>query len=249
MQIRGKRIIVTVLSRQGILLLIFALNCLFTVSCSSPPPEAPDDYVLKSAVITFTDKDFSDALDLKRSAYPYEIKDDTEAYNRMVAHLVKTLTDEIVLLSAAQHFGIGVTDEEFKAAVDRFKKDYPEDSFEQILLENAVSYPFWLKRFKEGMIIEKLIDQELRSKIRITSDEITTFYRQLGKEQEGQNTDDSTRAAVTEKELVKKLKMHKTQEQYEKWMNALTLRHPVQINDEKLKKFMIDNQQVKEDDE
>lgn len=196
-----------------------------------------------------TGNNFAEELDLKRSAYPYSIKDEPAAYNDMVVHLVKMLSEEIVLLSAANDLGIVVTDEELNTAVARFKEDYPEDSFEQILLKNAVSYPFWLKRFKNNMIVEKLIDQELKNKIQITSEDIVTFYNRLKARQDPKSDDMPQDTVDNEKELVKKLKMHKTQEQYTAWVGTLVQQYPVQINEEELKKYMIDDQNVKEDEE
>jgi len=192
-------------------------------------------------LVSITHHDFSEELDLKRAAYPYNIKDNSTEYNKMVIHLVKMLTEEIVLLSAAQDIGVTVTEAELNAALDEFKKDYPEDSFEQILLKNAISYPLWLNRFKKNMIMDKLIDIELRRKIEITSQDIVAFYKQY---QETNVIDSKDNESVlnsigNEKELVSQLRMHKTQEKYDRWIQKLGQDFPVQINKEKLKTFLI----------
>jgi hypothetical protein len=185
-------------------------------------------------------EDFSAELDLKRAAYPYNIDEDPAEYNEMVIRLVKMLSEEIVLLSAAQAMGITLTEQEIQSAEDEFKKDYPDDSFEQILLKNAISYSFWKKRFKKNLIVEKLIDQELRQKIEITSQDIIDFYKTYHKETALKEKDGVLTEKKTEDELIASLKRQKTQDKYDDWMQTLKNENPVELNKEKLKTLLLD---------
>lgn len=227
--------------RHKILPTIFLLILLvFVPSCSPPHTEKSDDYILKSQLVTISKSDFSEELDLKKAAYSYDIKDDPEEYNQMVIHLVKMLVEEVVLLSAAADKKIVITDEELDLAVNEFKKEYPENSFDQILLKNAISYPFWLHRFKKNMTMDRLIEQELRNKVEITPQDMVDFYTRA---KAGQNTG-ATSAMIrieNEKELVKQLRQQKTQEQYDLWMRSLYSQYPVEINEKKLKQFLLDS--------
>ena len=223
------------------------LICLFiTASCSEPEISIQDNFILKTDYMTVTIPDFNDELDLKRAAYPYDIKEMPEEYNQMVIHLVKTLTEETILLSAAKEFGIVVTDDQLEQAVAEFKKDYPEDSFEQILLKNAISYPFWLHRFKKQMIMDSLISQELKKKIQITPEDIVEFYQQH--QALDKTVPDKTSAMGkigNEKELVSRLRRHKTQEKYEQWIQTLGEKFLVQINEKELKKILIESKEAR----
>ncbi len=222
--------------------IFIVVSSILIAGCSNPAEEKPPDFLVKTDFITINSSDFSEELDLKKAAYPYNIDEDPAEYNEMVIHLVKMLSEEIVLLSAAADKGVDITGQELQAAEDEFKKDYPGDSFEQILLKNAISYSFWKKGFKENMIVDKLIDQELKNKIEITSEDIVQFYRDTADTHTKNNEEDTDgdKTIEDENQLVSRLRMKKTQEYYDEWVQQLRNTYPVTINKEKLKTFLID---------
>lgn len=220
----------------------FFIGSLGLMSCSEPATEKSPRFLIKTPVMTITSSDFLEELDLKRAAYPYTIHENPAEYNEMVIHLVRMLSEEIILLSAAAGKGVIVTDSEVDLAEKEFKKDYPDDSFDQILLENAISYSFWKKRFKKNMIIDKLIDQELKKKIEITSRDIVEFYKKyrMADAQDSDNKALVLKKIKNEQELVSRLRFQKTQDQYEEWIQQLGKEYPVEINKDKLKTFLLD---------
>ena len=227
---------------------IFFGFVMILIGCSENNVPVENDFLIKSSHILITENEFLDELDLKRSAYPYNIKESPEEYNQLVVSLVKMLVEETILLTAAAEKNITVNAAELEAAEAEFKKDYPEDSFEQLLLKNAIPYPFWLKRFKKQMIMEKLIQQELRNTIEIGPDDIIAFYQE---NQHAQNSKNAAGGSViqkieNEKELVNRLKYKKTQELYDIWLQDLVKKHPVEINDKGIKAFLIETGSNKE---
>ncbi|MBU2452717.1 MAG: hypothetical protein KJ668_05315, partial [Proteobacteria bacterium] len=48
-----------------------------------------------------------------------------------------------------------------------------------------------------------------------------------------------------EKELISRLRLQKTQESYDEWIQQLWTQYPVEINKEKLKTFLIDIEKSK----
>jgi len=226
---------------------ILSLICcvLGLTGCGEPEDKTLNHFLIKTELITISSLDFSEELDRKKTAYPYDIKENSAEYNEMVIHLIKILSDEIVLLSAAADKEINISDQEVESAEKEFKKEYPEDSFDQILLEEAISYPFWKKRFKKNMIIAKLIDQELKKKIEITPRDIVEFYNSNFNQPEKKNTT-VLKKIENERELVARLRAKKTQENYSKWMQNLYIAYPVEINKDKLKNFLIEIKENKE---
>jgi len=219
------------------------LCCVVSLAgCSKPEEKKPPEFLIKTSSITITSSEFFEELDLKKTAYPYNINENPAEYNEMVIHLVEMLSEEIVLLSAAAAKGVVVTDQEAQSAEKEFKKDYPEESFDQILLNNAISYSLWKKRFKKNMIIDKLIDQELRGKIEITSRDIVEFYKKHNLEDTGKTDNKASvlKKIENEKELISQLRIQKTQDNYGEWIKQLWSSHAVEINKEKLKTFLID---------
>lgn len=234
--------------KKSFICCFFVYVALCFTGCSESEKETAPEFLIKTPSMILTVGEFSEELDLKRAAYPYNINDNPAEYNEMVIHLVKMLSQEIILLSAAADKGVTVTDQEIQSAEDEFKKDYPDDSFDQLLLKNAVSYSFWKKRFKKNMIMDKLIDQDLKQKIEITSQDIVEFYQ---KHRIVDIQDPDKNALVPnqiedEKELVSRLRMQKTQDHYDEWIQALEKDYPVEINEDKLKTLLIDIEKSEE---
>ncbi len=223
--------------------------------CSESEKINESVFLIKTPSMEITSFEFSEELDLKRAAYPYNIDENSAEYNEMVIHLVQILSEEMILLSEAVQKGVVVTDEELVRAEIEFKKDYPDDSFDQMLLRNAIPYALWKKRFRRDMIIEKLVEQELVEKIEITSQDIVKFYNKLKVKEnppppvhKTDKTDISSKAdkkVDSETELVSRLRMQKTQEKYEQWIQDLWNQYPIEINKEELKTFMIELEETK----
>jgi len=233
--------------KKGSVFLVFIYMAVYLTGCGEPEKEKAPSFLIKTSSMIITAREFSEELDMKRAAYPYNIKENLAEYNKMVIDLAKTLSEEIILLSAAAQKGVIVTDKEVSIAENEFRKDYPGDSFDQIMLENAISYSFWKKRFKKNMIMDKFIDRELKQKIEITSRDIIEFYK---KNSMKDPHDPYHRAAAlkkieNEKELVSNLRMQKTQDHYDEWIQKLGKDYPVEINKEKLKSFLIGIKKIK----
>ncbi len=227
--------------RQFVFPVYVFVICAWFVGCSAPPPSSDSQYIIKTTARSISPEEFSEELDLKRAAYPYDIKDQPAEYNEMVIDLVEVLSEEIVLLSAAADKGIIVSDQEVDAAETELKKDYPDDSFEQMLFKNAISYPFWKRRFKKKMIIDRLIDEKLKSKIEISSKDIVAFYRKNQKSSPATSREDSSdKPTDMEERLVSQLRMQKTQDAYKQWIQDIWKDYPIEINEQKLKAFLME---------
>lgn len=215
----------------GVILLVGVLGC----SDSKPP--VVTDFVIKSGSIILTKVEFADELDLKLTAYPYDFKKYPGEYNGMILDLVSILSEEIMMLAAAEDKKIVVTPEEFTAAETVFREDYPEDSFDTMLLENAISYGVWKKRLKKDVIIGKLVHQDLIDAQEITAEDVLEFYTRYEKTKQGTSGENP---ALDEATLVKQLRMEKSQASYDAWILTLKTRFPVQINKKTVADFLIE---------
>ena len=214
-----------------IILSIVVFFCLFFSSCSNTKDQNKIEvYVLKSQDIFITSSQFTEELELRKASYTYNIKDNPSEYNNIVIQIAKDLSEEIVLLHTAREKGIIISDEDFIKAEQIFLKDYPDDTFKKMLLKNAVEYSFWKKRFKNRLIIDRLIQKELREKIVIKTEDVVKFYDKYKKE---------GKQDLSENELIVQLREQKTEEKYFAWINKAITKYPVEINNEELKKFLI----------
>jgi len=228
----------TNLTEPSRMILGFALTlCLFLplclIGCEKDQAAALKTYVIQCGSSVISEAEFGDELDLKLAAYPFNMKADPERYNVVVLDLLSVLTDEILLLEAARDKGIIVGDDEITQAEAAVRKDYPEDSFEQMLLENAIAYKVWKKKFIKDMVIEKFIRSELVGAQEITPDDVMAFYQ---KHAESGNSASSQ--SMDEQGLIRQLRMEKSQASYEDWITGLKIRYLVEINKEAVAAFL-----------
>ncbi len=218
--------------------------CMFLYGCKGTDRVAesprPGDYVLKSGSISISPDDFGEELELKKSAYSYGIVDRPYEYNELVLDLASQLSEEIVLRRAAAADGIFASEKDITNAEKKIKKDFPGDSFQKMLLENAVSYSLWRKRLGIRLLINRVIAKELKAKVEITPEEIADYYKlqkKSGEFAKGENNG-SYNTKMDGEELIARLRRKEAEEEYPAWIKNLTRKFPVQINEKELSGFL-----------
>lgn len=87
------------------------------------------------------------------------------------------LIDEKVMLKRAEKLGLKVTDEELLKKVEEIKKDYSNDSFNQMFGSEKVDYKIWSEELKKRLLLEKLVNQEVGSMITVSDEESLSYYQ------------------------------------------------------------------------
>jgi hypothetical protein len=147
------------------------------------------------------------------------------------------MTEELVLLQRAGELGIGVSDEELEKAIEKIRADFPDDAFEQTLLEYAVSYKSWKSGLKTRLLMEKLVQQELKDETVIQPDEVAKFYEENYNNDATQSGDTRNPAAV-EEIIVKQLRRVKIENAYRNWIENLRKRYTIDINKDQWNKIL-----------
>ncbi len=173
--------------------------------------------------------DFNNAFEITKIAYDDNIKENPEDLINAQIRLLNQLTVEMILLEQAETLGIGVSASELENAVSAIKSDYPEGEFEKTLLEYAVSYEAWESRLKNRLIIDKVIEEELKNRITITPEDISGYYKDhyQGRENESGSTRESEDINET---IVKQLRRIKAEESYDAWLEDLKGQYVIEIN-------------------
>ncbi len=180
-------------------------------------------------------EDFSHELSLKLAAYPYDIKDDPDAYNQVVIDLAANLAQQYQLLCGAKKQGIHIPREEVDTAEKSLREMYSDEDFQHLMLKEAVRYRYWKKKIKQDLMIREYIRVSLLASTSVTQDEIGQFYARE-KELNGNEEPEWLKDTQT---LILRLKEKKAGEVYDAWVEQLKETCPATINREILKKFLI----------
>jgi hypothetical protein len=120
--------------------------------------------------------DFNKAFEIAKTAYPHNSEDEPEEFRNARLRLLNQLVVEMIILERAEELGLSISSDEIQKAVSEIKNDYPEDTFEKALLEFAVSYESWEARLKNRLLMQKVVDNELKNQIAITPQDIASYY-------------------------------------------------------------------------
>lgn len=113
---------------------------------------------------------------LKRAKLERGIAEDPEAIAVVRENLVREMIQTELILGVARDKGITVSHEEVAAEIARIRESYPADTFREMLTEQFIAYDEWVDRQKTRLTVEKVITEEVHSKIEVTDQEIREFY-------------------------------------------------------------------------
>jgi len=93
------------------------------------------------------------------------------------AEVLVKMIDEILLLQEAKRLDYHVGEEEIEAEIGEIRKNYPGTSFDQMLIEKLINLNTWKEDMRRDLLINKLIQGEIRSKIKPTEEELFDYYQ------------------------------------------------------------------------
>jgi hypothetical protein len=190
---------------SGIILILVAL-----IGCVDSESDFENEYLIRLGDRVVTVLDFNEAFEIAKTAYPHNIRSDSEDLRKAKLRLFNQMIVETILLKRADELGIQISEAAVQKAVAAIKNDYPEGVFEETLLEYAVSY------------------QELKDQIVITPEEISRFYKDKYKAQ-NLDADDKDSKDINEA-IIENLRRKKLEEAYQGWIKDLKANYTIDIN-------------------
>ncbi len=194
---------------------------------SESNPDAEQLIRVRDRVLTVLE--FNHAFEISKTAYSHNLRDEPDDYRNAQLRLLNELTVEMIILERGAELGLSISDEELEKAVADVKKDYPEDTFEKTLLEFAVSYETWQDRLRNRLLMEKVIDHELKDQILITSEDIAQYYEKNFRTK-APDPDSEMNAEDINKMIIEQLRREKMEQAYQTWINKLKQQYPIEIN-------------------
>lgn len=215
----GKRLL---RAAVGAWLFITLLACW---GCSRQPNQ--DAFLIRVGSQTITVAEFRQAVEMAgEDAFAGDGRTDSQDYKDLRIRVLNQLTEELVILEKANTLGLAVTEAEVNQAVDQIKADYPDNTFEETLLENAVSFAIWRKRLAARLLIEKAIATELVDQVVIRPEDVAEYYQA----HYSGGTPAEALSEEVNKRIVTHLRRQKAEEMYKAWIEDLRAAYPAEIN-------------------
>ena len=188
--------------------------------CSDFEQKQRDEYFIKVRDRTITVADFNKAFEFAKNAYPHNRIQRSDVIREARRRLIQQMAEEMILLERAEELGITITDSQVEKALSDIKRDYPDNVFQEILLEYAIPYQSWKEGLKTRLLMEKVITQELGDKIEISHADISKYYEEHFKDD---NTSPDVKAVSKDINniIIKILRKEKMEKAYASWMEKL----------------------------
>lgn len=194
--------------------------------CTNSNTSDNADFLIRVRDSVVTVGDFKKAFEIAKSAYSHNDMQNPEAFKAAQMRLLNQLAEELLLIERAKELNIRVTETEIEAAVEALKSDYPDGHFEKMLLEQAVSYPIWKQRLQRRMLMEKVIEEELKARITIEPGEILAYYDTHIRPK----SDATMMSGDPDQVIVTQLRRKKAEDAYGEWIKDLEKQYPIEIN-------------------
>ena len=215
-------------------LVLFGLIAGILTGCSGSSSIGEEEYLIRVENSNLTVGDFNKAFEVAKSAHTHNEMQNPDAFKQAQLKLLNQLTEELILLERAKELDVRVSDSEVEAMIGEIKKDFPGSAFEQTLLEHAVSYHAWKKRLRIRLLMEKVIEEELRDRIIIEPKDIVAYYEA----HYGFKTDLDKEPENINEVIVEQLRRQKAENAYRLWIKNLRNKYTIEINQELWKKIV-----------
>lgn len=166
--------------RIKVILLLFLFAFSFTLSSKAATISFLLDRVVAvvdKEVITWSElyraMEFESGLDFRN----VNEADKKKFFKDNEAKFLETLIDRRLQLQAAKKLDISASNEEIKEAIEGIKKKYnlSEKDFNESLKAEGMSIDEYKKRLSEQIILSKVVNQQVRSKIIVSEEEINEY--------------------------------------------------------------------------
>jgi hypothetical protein len=197
-------------------------------SCSQKSPD--QDYLIRVNDRVITVDQFKRSVDAaSEEAFPGEQNVSFENIQDLRVRVLNQLSEELMIAAHASAIGLSVDDAELTSRVDAIKADYPDDTFQETLLENAVSFESWKQKLAMRMLVEKVVEKELVDQVDITSADVATYIQNHYPD----GAPDEESPDTTNQRIVRHLRHQKAEKRYPEWIESLRERYPVDVNKER----------------
>ena len=197
--------------------------------CSdSKGPVSPEVLIqINDSVVTVDD--FERAVQDTTDDFPTDMDMDAGVLADIQLRILNQFTERLILVERARELNLQISDAELEEVIASIKADYPKGEFDQVLLEQAVSFQQWKNDLRIRLLMVKVVDHELEPRIHITSEEISDYYEKHYKVS-GSDSDKQEDVSNIDAIIVQQVRNSKKEAMYREWMTTLEKQYPLNVN-------------------
>jgi hypothetical protein len=202
----------------------------FLCGCSENGSLSGNQYLVKVGIRILTVEDFLNSFEFAKIAYSHNDIRKPDVIQKARLRFLNQMIEEMIMLERARELNIQISDAQLEAYITKIKEDYPEGVFEQMLLENVISYPEWAQKVKIRLTIDQVIHTDLIANMEITSQDVSERLTATS-DDELPEIKLAPQPADSQNEVtLNRLRTLKAEKFYQDWIKELHQRYEVDIN-------------------
>ena len=213
-------------AHMALLAFVLAIACLLFEACNLHKGDE-SAYLFKIGEEGVSVAEFRHALELEQ---PNALSEQGDGDIEAVLTFLNQVIEERILLARAAELDIVIEDAVLDAAVERVRADYPDDTFEETLLESAVSFNQWRDQLRRRLLLEKVVRQELEEQVEIAPEDVAAYYAEHYADRTTTETGAPMTAESINAAIVTHLRRSKAQAQYPAWIQDLQTRYGLTVD-------------------
>jgi peptidyl-prolyl cis-trans isomerase C/foldase protein PrsA len=112
--------------------------------------------------------------DLNRLTFELGMTDEETA--GLMNPLVERIIDHYLILQYGMKERIEVSSQELDVAVREMQSDYPEEAFQEMLLQGYIDFEEWKEKLRQQILVKKIIGRASKTLDPVSPREIKTYY-------------------------------------------------------------------------
>ncbi|KPA09602.1 protein containing SurA [Candidatus Magnetomorum sp. HK-1] len=211
------------------------ISIVLLYSCGQIPEN--ENQVIRAGESIITTEYLNQIVEIAKASYLSIDALSANQIHQLRKKVIEELVEEVLILERARELKLKITEDKLNKAIMDIRKDYPDDTFESMLIEQAISYNIWKKRLKTRLLIEKTIALDLQQNINISPEEIANFHKEFPKQAISPHSDhplknEKVHFQVNQNAVKSFLKNEKSETKYPSWIKGLKERYGLYINEE-----------------
>ncbi|MBU0515638.1 MAG: SurA N-terminal domain-containing protein [Proteobacteria bacterium] len=167
-------------ARAAVLLGALGLVCLLLLDGCKRPGIDDDNVIARINGRPLTVQDFTAAVHRLKLA-PLKPGQPIVIDSKLKALVLRDLIDRQLILQRARKLGLSVSPQELALKLSEVRRDYrTTEAFHNMIVRQYIEFNTWKQEVRTQLLIEKVINIEVYSKIQPTEEQIKAYYRKHG---------------------------------------------------------------------